>query len=181
MSEYVRCRRCGTLAKRGTKKCPKCSKMKRKARIKKVIFLVVFLLLGALGTMKLFKNGITIKETPIEDSVEIVERPNEFLIKTVEELQEELEINLVDTYNYYVGRQLKVSGIVSDINMEGKRVCLSPTVDTLPHTVLAYTHGEFQEQVSKLEIGQELTLKVKVKDVGHILGYSTDIIEIVEE
>ena len=93
---------------------------------------------------------------------------------SVSELINDLDSNALKAEKTYDGKNLKLTGKVSNIDSDGEYISLEPSDNSFSFTsVQCYISDEAQlEMVMELSVGQNITVYGEVTSVGEILGYS---------
>jgi|GEM_PF-390040 len=98
------------------------------------------------------------------------------IVVTVGQLINELNNNALNASNSYKGQYVELTGKLSSIDSSGEYISLSPLDDDYSlYAVMCYIKEEHLETVSKLEIGQLVTVTGTITDVGEVMGYSLDV------
>lgn len=105
----------------------------------------------------------------------------EFTKVTVKEMNKALTDNAAAAKDEYNKKYLEVTGILGTIDSDLKYISLDEGDFDLQGIHCTIKNDEQKEIVKKLKKGQSLTIKGKITDVGEVLGYYMDIIEIVQE
>ena len=99
----------------------------------------------------------------------------------VSEMMEDLNGNALKADDKYNKEYVEITGELSVIDSGGKYISLTPSGETFAIIgVQCYIKNDTQKsQVMEMTVGDTVTLKGKIKNVGEVLGYSLDIDEIV--
>lgn len=173
MSNKIKqCKVCGKDIATSAKVCPYCGAKNKKPIYKRwwFIVLVVLIVLGIIGNL-----GGTDTDTPtdIQAKVEEKEPEIEYTAYTVNKLIGDLEKNAAKAQDKYEGKYVELTGELSVIDSDGKYIGLhsDDTIFTLAD-VQCYIKGDEQlDKVKEMEIGDTVTVKGKITDVGEIMGY----------
>jgi len=164
-------------------------------------WVVVILVMGAIGsaideedgtetakqteeTQEATKETKETKETekPTEPETEEETEPEITYTKyQVSEMMEDLKSNALKADDKYNKEYVEITGELSVIDSGGKYISLTPSGETFAIIgVQCYIKNDTQKsQVMEMTVGDTITLKGKIKNVGEVLGYSLDIDEIV--
>ena len=184
--ETKKCKHCQTEIPKKAKVCPNCKK--KQGGILKTV-LIVILIMGIIGSFvpdeeKTEETASTTNQTiekNNEKTTEIKEENIEYISCNVDEMMDLLSSNALKAEKEYSGKYLEVTGRLAVIDSDGDYIALYPVNDEWAITgIQCYIKNEEQlNHVLDLEIGDTITVKVKCKNVGEVLGYSGDIIEFV--
>lgn len=124
------------------------------------------------GTQEVTKET----EKPTEPEPEIT-----YTKYQVSEMMEDLKSNALKADDKYNKEYVEITGELSVIDSGGKYISLTPSGETFAIIgVQCYIKNDTQKsQVMEMTVGDTITLKGKIKNVGEVLGYSLDIDEIV--
>lgn len=188
MKVTKKCKYCKTEIDKKAKICPNCNK-KQNSSLKFIIIGIVILgILGALTSVK--ENGTNSAEPSAETSTATAkndkenakptEKPIEYAKYDVSELMDDLDTNALKAEEKYNDQYVEITGKLYNIDSGGKYINLGPTDEefTLIGVQCYLKSSEHKDKVLEMEKGQTVTLKGKIKNVGEVLGYSLDIIEI---
>ncbi len=161
-------------------------------------WVVVILVIGAIGSTIDEEDGTeTAKQTeetqeatketketkkPTEPETEEDTEPEITYTKyQVSEMMEDLKSNALKADDKYNKEYVEITGELSVIDSGGKYISLTPSGETFAIIgVQCYIKNDTQKsQVMEMTVGDTITLKGKIKNVGEVLGYSLDIDEIV--
>ena len=189
--ETKKCKHCQSDIPKKAKVCPNCKK-KQGGKLK--FFLIAFLVIGIIGSAA--SNGedsnestsvktnesntqeVTVQETANDAEEEVIE----YISCNVDDMMDLLSSNALKAEKEYADKYLEVTGRLGVIDSDGKYISLYPQNDEWAiNGIQCYIKSEEQlNHVLELEIDDIVTLKVKCKNVGEVLGYSGDIIEFVK-
>ena len=113
--------------------------------------------------------------------VEPTEEAIEYTKIKVDKLDKALKDNALNAKNEYDGKYLEITGKLSTIDASGAYIALNPVKESynIVNTIQCYIQDDTQlNTISKMKKDDVITLKVKITDVGEIMGYAADIIEI---
>ena len=181
--EKKMCKYCQSEIPKKAKVCPQCRK-KQGGRGKIILLVVVaFVLLGSCvgGSDGETNNTVTTNNSDMEsvenavqetEAAEIVYTPC-----NVDDMVDTLEENALKAEKNYQDQYLEITGKLSNIDSDGSYITLYPLNDEWALTgVQCYIQNDEQlDKVLEMKIGDTVTLKGKIKDIGEVLGYTMDI------
>ena len=182
------CKYCKTEIPYDAKVCPQCRKKQGKGIVAKI--LIALLVLGIIGAI--FGGGDDEKKTTSSSTsstektadVQKEEAPKEEVIEytqvSVEQMMDDLSDNALKAKETYDGKYLEITGVMNNIDSDGKYITLYKDEWSITGVHCNVKGDEQKSKVIELSKGQNLTLRVKIKDVGEVLGYTADIIEFVD-
>lgn len=174
--KLTNCKACGKEIAKGIKKCPNCGKDNRNFFVKHKILtgIVVLIVLGILASTGNSGTETTKTSSEVQQSIE-------YTNVNIDTLINDLETNALKANTDYKGKYLEITNcIVSNIDGQGSYFSVRGSDEWSFTNVQIFIDKEHIEQVASLSKGQALTLKVEITDVGEVLGYSADLIEIVQ-
>ena len=188
MEETKKCKHCQSDIPKKAKVCPVC-KRKQSSTLKVVLIcLAVFFAIGIVGSLSddssdssssstsTQKQSTSTKETTVEQE-EVIE----YTAITVEQLDNDLKDNALKAADTYNDQYLEITGRLSNIDASGKYINLSNDDALDVYGVQCYVKSDEQKQkVMDMKKDEHYTIRVKIKDVGEVMGYSADIIEFVD-
>lgn len=184
------CKHCKTEIPYGAKVCPQCRKKQGLGGCLTTI--IVLFVIGLLGSCFAGGNDNT-TSTAATDSAKVSESttqkttveetttpPIEYVAVSVDEMMNTLNSNAMKASETYKEQYLEITGKLNVIDSSGKYISLAPAEDDFAIMgVQCYIKNDDQKsKVMDMSIGDIVTLKGKVTDVGEIMGYSLDIDEI---
>lgn len=179
--KMVICKHCGAEIATNAKVCPKCGGKNKKPIYKRWWFItwVVIVVLVGIGMASGSDGGQTSEQEatskPSEAVVEITYTPY-----SVQELLDDLDANALKASEKYKNQYVELTGVIDTIDSSGKYISIVPDGDSW---VLFGIQCDIQNEEQKAvimekSIGDAVVVKGKVTDVGDILGYYLDIVEI---
>lgn len=191
MEETKKCKHCQSDIPKKATVCPVCKK-KQSSNLKVfLICLAVFFAIGIVGSLsndssdssssstiaQKQSTSTSTEETTVPQQEEIIE----YTEITVEQLDNDLKDNALKATDSYKGKYLEITGKLSNIDSSGKYISLSNDEILDVYGVQCYIKSDEQKQkVMDMKIDEHYTIRVKIKDVGEVMGYSADIIEFVD-
>ena len=138
-----------------------------------MILLIIF---GALGSGGGENETETITEAQTEtEPEEIVYTPYD-----MSELMNDLDQNPLNAADKYQNQLVELAGKLNVIDSSGQYISVVPSND--PYAILGVQcfikTEEQKEAVKGLSIGDTITVKGEITEVGEVIGYSLDIDEI---
>lgn len=183
------CKHCKSVIPKGAKVCPVCRK--KQGGIGKWIaaVAVIIIIIAAFGGgtsknySKTASSGSTTssnKSTTTAPESKEAEPQVEYTTCTVDEMMGALKSNAMNASTTYKDQYVEITGTLSVIDASGKYISLVPSNDEYAILgVQCYMQDDAQKsKVAEMSIGDSVTLKGKVTDVGEVLGYGLDIDEI---
>ena len=172
MSNKIKqCKVCGKDIATSAKVCPYCGAKNKKPIYKRwwFIALTVFIILGVIGNL-----GGTDTDAP--SKVEEKEPEIEYTEYTVEKLMNDLDKNAAKAKDRYVDKYVELSGRLSYIDVDGKYFSIRPEKETTISMLhvncdLRKKDKESLKRLKELEVGDNVTVRGKITDIGDILGY----------
>ena len=168
------------------KVCPVCKKRQSYTGIICGVSVAVLILFVMIFGQKKDPNesANTSSSTKVESSssvstqTESQEETIEYTAVTVDTLMSDLDANALNASQKYNGQYLEITGELKVIDASGKYIGLYP-VDSysLNGCHCSIKNDEQRSAVANMQTDTVITIKVKITDVGEILGYNADIIE----
>jgi aspartyl/asparaginyl-tRNA synthetase len=95
-------------------------------------------------------------------------------------MMDELSSNALKAEKKYQDQYVEITGILSNIDSDGKYIGLVPSDDEYAFIgVQCYIKSDEQtDRVMEMTIGDTVTIKGQITIIGEVLGYSLDIDEI---
>ena len=91
-------------------------------------------------------------------------------------LMNDLESNPASAKNKYEDQYFEVTGYVNVIDADGKYFSVRDDNEYSIKSLHVSVDKEDKDFINNLQIGQQITIKVKITDVGEILAYSGKLI-----
>ncbi len=177
------CKHCQTEIPKKAKVCPQCRK--KQGGIGKIILLVFvgFVLLGScFGSSSDEETGTNNTVATNNSSAENTSQETEvveivYTSCNVDDMVTMLKENALKAEQTYQDQYLEITGRLSVIDSDGNYISLYPIKDewAVMGVRCDIKNDEQLNKVLEMKIGDTVTLKGKIKDIGEILGYTLDI------
>ena len=116
-------------------------------------------------------NGKDKAETDNNSKVEVKEEVTYTAID-MNTLMNDLESNPANAKNKYEDQYFEVTGYVDVIDSDGKYFSVRDDNEYSITGLQVSVDKEDKDFINNLQIGQQITIKVKITDVGEVLGYT---------
>lgn len=169
------CKECGKEISSSAKKCPNCGKDQRNqfAKHKIITAVLVLVVVGIIGYAAGGEGGSGSNNNPSQQNAATGQPKASPMVVTTDKLMEDLKSNALNASNNYKGKYVEVTGKLSNIDSSGKYFGITPmNNDFAIIGVQCYITEEQKAAVSKLTIGQKVTVVGAITDVGELMGYS---------
>ena len=181
MSKMINCKSCGAEIASSAKSCPKCGAKNKKPIWKRwwVWILAVIILFAAIGSVGGNSNtNNSSSSADIDDPA--VQEPINYIAVSVADMMDMLNANALKAENTYNGQYLEITGRLNVIDSDGSYIALyGGDFDFIG--VQCYVKNDEQLNfVTDMVTGDTYTVRVKITDVGEVIGYQADIIEFVK-
>lgn len=181
MSKMKNCKACGAEIATSAKSCPKCGAKNKKPIWKRVWvwILAVIILVAAIGGMTGNSNtNDSSSSADIDNSA--IQEPVNYIAVSVADMMDMLNANALKAENTYNGQYLEITGRLNVIDSDGSYIALyGGDFDFIG--VQCYVKNDEQLNfVMDMVTGDTYTVRVKITDVGEVIGYQADIIEFVK-
>lgn len=181
-NETKLCKHCQTEIPKKAKVCPNCKK-KQGGIVKWIIIVVVVILIIAIAgggsddKEKTNSGNTGTSNIANNDSEQETELEITYTTCTVDEMVTLLNENALKAENEYQDKYVEVTGRLSTIDSDGNYIALYPVNDEWAFTgVSCYIQNDEQlDKVMEMKVGDTITLKGQITDVGEVLGYYLDI------
>ena len=177
----INCKSCGAEIASSAKSCPKCGAKNKKPIWKRwwVWILVVIILFAAIGSVGGNSNtNNSSSSADIDDTA--IQEPINYITVSVADMIDMLNTNALKAENTYNGQYLEITGRLNVIDSDGSYIALyGGDFDFIG--VQCYVKNDEQLNfVTDMVTGDTYTVRVKITDVGEVIGYQADIIEFVK-
>jgi hypothetical protein len=118
-------------------------------------------------------TDVTVKAKPTKKAIKYTKYK-------VSKMMDDLDNNAMKAEKKYTDKYVEITGKLSNIDSDGKYIDLKSSKDDFAITgVQCYIKSDKQsDKIMDMKKGQTVTLKGQITEVGEVLGYSLDIIEI---
>lgn len=177
-AKMKKCKHCGAEIAKSAKVCPTCGGKNGGKGLK--IFLGIFVALIVIGALGSLGDSDSDEPAPTTEPQQQEEKEQiEYTQVTVSEMMDLLKSNAMKAENTYDDAYLEVTGRLSIIDSDGKYFSLfSSQYDILG--VQCFIKGEEQKNaLMDMEIGDTVTVRGKISDVGEVMAYTLKVDEIV--
>ena len=178
--KIVQCKTCGSEVAKSAKICPHCGAKRKKGGIVLPVIVVLLILVIVGSTGGDGDDPAPEKEIQAATPTEQTEPVKiEYTICTVDELADVLESNALKAEQTYQDQYLEVTGRLSVIDSDGEYISLAPMKNPYAFSsVRCDIQDDAQvERVLELSIGDNVTVRGQITEIGEILGYVLDIDE----
>lgn len=190
MEDLKKCKHCQTDIPKKAKICPNCKK-KQGGKTKWIIIGVIVVLLIGAGSSSSNdspekSNNASVQKSSSNSSTDNSSKPTEttepieYEYVTVDDMKALLNENALKAKDTYNNKYLAITGRLSNIDSNGKYIdVLAQNEQFAIVGVQCYIKDDnVKSKVMDLKIDDIITVKVKITDVGEVLGYSANIIDI---
>lgn len=172
------CKHCKTEIPAGAKICPNCRK-KQGGKLKWIIIAVVVIgIIGAaIGGGNDSSSNPNNSKTSDAKKEQKQEEQIEYTACNVNDMMTALDENAIGASDTYKDKYLEVTGVLGNIDSNGKYIDLMPSDDEFAISgVQCYIKNDEQKNaVANMKKGDTVTVRGKCTDVGEVLGYSLNI------
>jgi len=196
------CKACGQPIAKSAKVCPNCGSKNTKPIYKRgwFIALCIIFVLGIIGSArggssngaKTQKSAASTASTAADTqsaakentSTEKAAEPVEIVYESyaISDMMDDLNSNALKAENKYNKQYVEITGKLSVIDSSGRYISLVRSDD--PYAIVGVQcymkNDEQKNQVMEMSVGDSVTVRGKITNVGEVLGYSLNIDEIVE-
>ena len=177
MSKMKNCKACGAEIATSAKSCPKCGAKNKKPIWKQwwVWILVVIIPFAAiLGMAGNFDTN------PSDTNTTTIQEPINYIAVSVTDMIDSLNTNALKAEKTYDGQYLEVTGRLGNIDSNGSYITLYGGDFDFTGVQCYIQNDEQLNFIMDMVDDNTYTVRVKITDVGEILGYQADIIEFVK-
>ena len=181
MSKMINCKSCGAEIAVSAKSCPKCGAKNKKPIWKRwwVWILAVIILFAAIGSVGGNSNtNNSSSSADIDDPA--VQEPINYIAVSVADMMDMLNANALKAENTYNGQYLEITGRLNVIDSDGSYIALYGGDFDFTGVQCYVKNDEQLNFVTDMVTGDTYTVRVKITDVGEVIGYQADIIEFVK-
>ena len=170
--KLVTCKTCGAEIAKDAKVCPACGGKNKRS---KPGFLAIAIFVIAILIM--FSGGDDTAPT-----TDAAEQDITYTVYTVDKLVEDLRANALKAEETYQDQYVELTGRINGIDSDGSYISIEPVNDR--YTLLwvqCFLKDDAQvEAVKDMAVGDVITVRGQITDIGEILGYLMDVAEFVE-
>lgn len=166
-SKTVNCRVCGTEIAKSAKSCPKCGAKNKKPIYKKwyfwlLVLIIAMLVIGSFGGDDTNTEGV------------------EYVVADIKAMADELESNALKAEETYGDAYLEITGVLEGIDSDGSYITVTHHQDAYGlDSIQCFVKDDAQlDVISAMSVGDIVTVKGQISNVGELLGYTMDIHEI---
>ena len=185
MAKLINCKTCNTEISSSAKQCPKWGAKIKKPIYKKIWFwiIIIIILIIAINPSKEDNNDNNSNSLNNSNTTNNQEENIEYIVLTVDDLEQALEDNAAAAKDTYNNKYVEFTGKLSNIDSDLKYISVVSSTEEFDLIGIHCTikTNEQKEIVKTLKTDDEITIKCKVTDVGEVLGYYVDIIEIANQ
>lgn len=180
MSKMINCKSCGTEIAASAKYCPKCGAKNKKPIYKRVWVwvLAVIILFAAISGTGGNSNTNTINPSA-DTNTPVAQEPINYTVVSVIDMIDALDTNALKAEKTYDGQYLEITGRLGNIDSDGSYITLYGRDFDFTGVQCFIKNDEQLNFVMNMIDGDTYTVRVKITDVGEILGYQANIIEFV--
>ena len=180
MVNMINCKSCGVEIAASAKSCPKCGAKNKKPIWKRVcVFLAVILLFSVIGGTD-SGSDTNVTDPSIDTNTPVVQEPINYTVVSVANMMNALNDNALKAEKTYDGQYLEITGRLGVIDSDGSYVSLYGGDFDFIGIQCFIKNDEQLNFAMNMVKGDTYTIRVKVIDVGEILGYQANIIEFVK-
>lgn len=175
------CKHCQSEIPAKAKICPNCRK-KQGGKLKFVIIIIaVLLVLGIVfgGGNDSSSSKSSNDSASVAEKEESVKEKIEYTSVKAKELTDALDENALNAADTYKGEYLEISGNLGNIDSSGDYIDIENEDDFSFVSIQCYVKDDAQlDVIKKMSKGDKIVVRGQCKEVGEVMGYSIDIIEI---
>ena len=180
-----KCKECKEEISSSAKKCPKCGKDQRNFFMKHpVLYTILIIIIIAVAS----SSGSDTIDTGASSTGDITTNTTEtskvieYTAIDVDTLHDALENNAAAAKDTYNKKYLEITGKLSNIDSDLSYISIGSTTDDWDFmTIQCYIKNqETKDIVKTLSKDDTIVVKGQITDVGEVLGYTLNIIEIVK-
>ena len=177
--KMIKCKACGADIASNAKSCPNCGAKNKKPIYKRVWFwaLIFIIIIAAVSAIGGDDSPNTTTE-PVKDNN--VKTEIEYTAYSVDEMMDDLKNNALTASDKYSGKYVEITGTLDVIDSNGDYIAVLPEHDEWAIIGVHCTikNDKQLDKVKEMSIGEKITVKGKITDVGEVLGYYLSIDEI---
>lgn len=176
------CKYCKTEIPYDAKICPNCRKKQKMGLIPKILLVILALaiIVAIFGGDSDVEPKTTSNNVSEKASETVKEEPIEYIVDDVSNMNTILKDNAMKAENTYNGKYVEVTGILTTIDSDGKYFCVDESDFDLYGVQCRFKNEDQKQVIMNHSRGDTITVRVKITDVGEVLGYMADTIEFVD-
>lgn len=178
--ETKKCKHCKSDIPTDAKVCPYCRK-KQGGKLKWIIIAVVALfIIGTFGEKKSDSDSSNSPAVKASTDAETQEPEINYTSVDVSTMMDDLKSNALKAEETYKDQYLEITGRLANIDSKGKYISVhSQTDDFSLVGVQCYIKDDAaKNKVMDMTTDDIITLKIHITNIGEVMGYQADIIEI---
>lgn len=181
MNKMTNCKVCGAEIAASAKSCPKCGAKNKKPIWKLVGFwvLIVIILLAVIGAMGGSSDTNASNHSTNNINTPTTQEPISYTSVSVIEMMDALDTNALKAEKTYNEQYLEITGRLGVIDSDGFYISLFGGDFDFIGVQCYIKNDEQLDFVMNMIEDDTYTVRVKITDVGEVLGYQADIIEFV--
>lgn len=181
MSKMINCKFCGAEIATSAKFCPRCGAKNKKPIWKRVWVwvLAVIILFAAIGGTG-GSSDINTSDPSTDINTPVVQEPINYTAVSVTDMINALNTNALKAEKTYDNQYLEITGRLCVIDSDGSYISLDGGDFDFVGVQCYIKNDEQLNFVMDMIDGDTYTVRVKITDVGEILGYQADIVEFVK-
>lgn len=177
MSKMKNCKACGAEIATSAKSCPKCGAKNKKPIWKQWWVWILVVIIPFAAILGIAGNSDT---NPSDTNTTTIQEPINYSVVSVADMIDNLNTNALKAEKTYDGQYLEVTGRLGNIDSNGSYITLYGGDFDFTGVQCYIQNDEQLNFVMDMVDDNTYTVRVKITDVGEILGYQADIIEFVK-
>ena len=182
-SKMINCKHCGAEIAAKAKVCPQCGGKNKPPVYKRGWFIalcaiVVIAAISSSGGSESASSSPNAEQPAVSTPATEIE----YIVCTADKMIDDLDGNALKAENTYSNAYVELTGRLSNIDSDGDYISLAPIKNEWSFdSVMCYIKNDTQlQQVLEMSTGDKVTIRGQVKSIGEVMGYTMNIIEIVE-
>ena len=177
MSKMKNCKACGAEIATSAKSCPKCGAKNKKPIWKQWWVWILVVIIPFAAICGIAGNSDT---NPSDTNTTTIQEPINYIEVSVADMIDSLNTNALKAEKTYDGQYLEVTGRLGNIDSEGSYITLYGGDFDFTGVQCYIQNDEQLNFVMDMVDDNTYTVRVKITDVGEVIGYQADIIEFVK-